>query len=118
LSNIVYLCAIEREIFTFGFYFDDFLKSIPGKAIEKIDYILLLIRTEERITQKFIKHITKGLFEIRILFSGNIYRIFFYFDEGRLVVLFNGFQKNTQKTPVNEIDKALKIMEEYYESKK
>lgn len=118
MSNIVYLCAMEREIITFGSYFDDFLKTIPAKAIEKIDYILMLIRTEERITQKFIKHITKGLYEIRILFSGNIYRIFFCFDEARLVVLFNGFQKKTQKTPVNEIDKALKIMEEYYESKK
>ena len=51
-------------------------------------------------------------------YNGNIYRIFFIFDEGQIVVLFNGFHKKTQKTPSSEIDKALKIKEEYYEYKK
>lgn len=51
------------------------------------------------------------------MYNGNIYRIFFIFDEGRIVVLFNGFQKKTQETPENEIKKALRIKEEYYESK-
>lgn len=51
------------------------------------------------------------------MYSGNIYRIFFIFDNDRIVVLFNGFQKKTQGTPENEIKKALKIKEEYYGSK-
>jgi phage-related protein len=55
-----------------------------------------------------------GLFEIRIEYTGNIYRIFCCFDKGNLVVLFNGFQKKTQKTPGKEIDKAVKIMNEYF----
>ena len=59
-----------------------------------------------------------GLYELRISYNGNIYRIFFIFDEGQIVVLFNGFHKKTQKTPSSEIDKALKIKEEYYEYKK
>jgi len=109
---------MEREIVTFGSYFEDFLARIPNKVLEKIDYILMLLRTEERITQKFIKHISNGLYEIRILVSGNIYRIFFCFDEDRIIVLFNGFHKKTQKTPKREIDRALKIMEDYYENKK
>lgn len=61
---------------------------------------------------------TDGLFEIRVEFEGNIYRIFCCFDKGNLVVLFNGFQKKTQKTPKKEIDFALKLKQEYFNSKK
>ena len=61
---------------------------------------------------------TDGLYEIRIEFEGNIYRIFCCFDKGNLVVLFNGFQKKSQKTPKKEIDFALKLKEEYFNSKK
>lgn len=66
---------------------------------------------------KFVKHIRDGIFELRTEFEGNIYRVFFIFDNGNIVVLFNGFQKKTQKTPQAEIDKALKIKEEYYADK-
>ena len=61
---------------------------------------------------------TEGLYEIRIEFEGNIYRIFCCFDKGNLVLLFNGFQKKTQKTPKKEIDLAQKLKEEYFEAKK
>ena len=67
---------------------------------------------------KFVKHIRDGLYELRTEYNGNIYRVFFIFDEGKIVVLFNGFQKKTQKTPTSEITKALKIKEEYYEYKR
>jgi phage-related protein len=50
-------------------------------------------------------------------FQGNIYRIFCCFDDVHLVVLFNGFQKKSQKTPSNELDKAVKIMNEYFNEK-
>ena len=66
---------------------------------------------------KFIKYIRDGLYELRMEYEGNIYRVFFIFDEGQLVVLFNGFQKKTQKAPENEIEKALKLKNEYYASK-
>jgi putative addiction module killer protein len=69
------------------------------------------------VPTKIIKHIQDGLYELRIEYAGNIYRVFFIFDEGNIVVLFNGFQKKTQKTPVKEITKALKIKEEYYADK-
>lgn len=74
----------------------------------------------ERIPKKFFDQMAgyEGLFEIRIEFESNIFRIFCCFDEGNLVVLFNGFQKKTQKTPRNEIEKALKIKQEYFEQKK
>ena len=74
-----------------------------------------MITILERVPTKFFKSIEgrKGLFEIRVEYESNIYRIFCCFDKGSLVVLFNGFQKKSQKTPKQEIEKALKIMEEY-----
>ncbi|MGA9212614.1 type II toxin-antitoxin system RelE/ParE family toxin [Kaistella sp.] len=107
-----------REIITFDHYFDDFIKTLNPKVVEKIEYVFDIIETQERISEKFVKHIENGLFEIRIEYQSNIYRIFFCFDEGKLVVLFNSFQKKTQKTLRKEIDKALKIMAEYYEHKR
>ena len=59
----------------------------------------------------------KGLFEIRIELGGDIFRVFCCFDEGSLVILFNGFQKKTQKTPSREIEKAERLMKEYFKSK-
>lgn len=84
----------------------------------KVKYVLSLLETTDRVPVKFIKSIRDGLYELRISYNGNIYRIFFIFDEGQIVVLFNGFQKKTQKTPPSEIEKALKIKEEYYEYKR
>ena len=58
------------------------------------------------------------LFAIRIEFESNIFRVFCCFDKGNIVVLFNGFQKKSQKTPKKEIEKAVRIMQEYFEFKK
>ena len=81
-------------------------------------YLLSLLETEDRMPVKFIKHISDGIYELRLSYSGNIYRLFFIFDEGNIVVLFNGFQKKTQKTPKKEIEKAKTIKEDYYEHKR
>jgi len=66
-----------------------------------------------------LKHIVgiNGLYEARIQLGSNIWRVFCFFDGDKLVILMNGFQKKTQKTPKNEIEKALKIMADYYEQK-
>lgn len=77
-------------------------------------YVLDMVKTQDRISEKFVKHIKIGLYELRVEYNGNIYRIFFCFDDGQIIILFNGFQKKTQKTPIKEIDKALKLKEEYY----
>ena len=60
---------------------------------------------------------TSGLYEARIQLASNIWRVFCFFDNGRLVILLNGFQKKTQKTPKNELEKALRLMNEYYQEK-
>ena len=54
-----------------------------------------------------------GLYEIRVQQGSDIFRIFCFFDQGKLIILANGFQKKTQKTPKNEIEFALKIKKEY-----
>ncbi len=108
---------MRRKIVTFGGYFEKFIEKLTFKEREKIDYGLALLRIVDRMPAKFVKHIRDGLYELRTEYNGNIYRVFFIFDEGRIVVLFNGFHKKTQKTPQNEILKALRIKEEYYEYK-
>jgi phage-related protein len=109
----------QRKLIFYKNYFSEFFDPLPGKVQEKIDYILFVITVAYRIPKKFFEHITgtNGLYEIRIVFESNIYRIFCCFDEGNLVVLFNGFQKKSQKTPQKEIDKALKIKQEYFNEK-
>jgi phage-related protein len=86
---------------------------------EKIEYVFKILRTVQNVPKKFLDHMTgtDGLYEIRIEFESNIYRIFCCFDKGHLVVLFNGFQKKTQKTLKKEIELALKLKEEYFNSK-
>ena len=102
---------------TYGGYFERFMTTLTEKEQEKIQYGLLLLKTQERLSSKFVKFIRDELYELRTEYNSNIYRVFFIFDEGRIVVLFNGFQKKTQKTPNNEIEKALRIKEAYYGDK-
>lgn len=109
-----------RTIITYKDYFEEFLLKQRQKVREKIVWTFLLIEEVQQIPETYLKHLegTDGLYEIRIQLGSDIFRIFCFFDEGKLVVLANGFQKKTQKTPKKEIIKALKIMEEYYENKK
>lgn len=108
-----------REVIAFKNYFEDFLLEQPKKVQDKIFKIIEAIETLERVPSNYLKHLagTSGLYEARIQLSTNIWRVFCFFDGEKLVVLMNGFQKKTQKTPKNEIEKALKIMAEYYEQK-
>lgn len=107
----------ERKIVAYRSYFEDFINILTPQEARKIFYILDMLKMQERLSAKFVKYIKEGLYELRAEYNGNIYRVFFCFDEGQIVILFNGFQKKTQKTPRNEIDKALKLKLEYYESK-
>lgn len=108
---------MKRKIRTYGGYFEAFMATLTEKEQEKVQYGLLLLKTQDRLPGKFVKFIRDGLYELRTEYSGNIYRVFFIFDEGAIVVLFNGFQKKTQKTPPSEIEKALRIKEAYYGDK-
>ena len=110
----------KREIRFFKHYFNEFYVSQSEKVRRKIAQTLVWLQTLDRLPSSILKSIEgkKGLFEIRVEFGGDIFRIFCCFDEGSLVILFNGFQKKTQKTPSNEIEKADKLMKEYFDNKK
>ncbi len=114
-TNRIYI----RNIVAFGNYFKDFKKGLSRNVLQKIYQVFILIMTTEQVPQKFLRIIvgSGGLYEIRIEEGGNIYRIFCCFDEGNLVVLFNAFQKKTQKTPTDEIERAKRIMREYFDKK-
>ena len=89
------------------------------KVQNKITKILEILEYIECIPTKYLKHMesTDGLYEMRITLGSDIFCVFCFFDKGRLVVLLSGFQKKTQKTPDSEIEKALKLKNEYYASK-
>jgi len=110
----------QRKIIFREHYFTDFYLEQTGKVQEKIDYVFKILKTVQNVPKKFLEHLTgtDGLYEIRIEFESNIFRIFCCFDKGNLVVLFNGFQKKSKKTPKQEIDLALKLKNEYFYSKK
>jgi phage-related protein len=110
---------MSREIIFYENHFIAFYQKQDEKVKDKIKYVLELIKQVEKVPEKFLKHLTatEGLYEIRIEYQSNIYRIFCCFDKGNLVILFNGFQKKTQKMPNNELEKAMKLKHESTKTK-
>jgi len=105
----------HRTIIFYKDYFQDFFVKQQDKVKDKIIWTFDLIEELPRVPETYLKHIenTDGLYEIRVQQGSDIFRIFCFFDRGQIVVLANGFQKKTQKTPKQEIEKALKIKEDY-----
>lgn len=87
------------------------------QVVDKIDYALSLLESQDKVSKKFVKYLRDDVYELRAECESNIYRVFFIFDNGNIVVLFNGFHKKSQKTPQKELEKAIKLKEEYYASK-
>lgn len=114
--NFLYLCGMEtkRKIRAYKTYFQEFMSTLTPAQRRKVDYSIDMLRSQDRVSAKFVKHIRDGLFELRAEYEGNIFRVFFIFDGNDIVVLFSGFQKKTQQTPEREIKKALSIKNEYY----
>ena len=110
----------DRQVIAYKNYFLDFYEKQPENVQTKIEWTLNLIQVTQYIPEKYFKHLegTNGLYEIRVEVGRNIYRIFSFFDKGNLVVLGNAFHKKSQKIPKQELEKALKIMEEYQNENK
>lgn len=109
-----------RTIRFYKNYFNEFFIQQRPKVKAKILWTFELIEELKRVPEIYLQHMenTDGLYEIRVQFGSDIFRIFCFFDQGHLVILANGFQKKTPKTPKQEIDKALKIKEEYEKERK
>ena len=110
----------HRTIIFYKDYFEKFFVKQRQKVRDKIIWTFDLIENLQRVPELYLKHIenTDGLYEIRVQMGSDIYRIFCFFDHGQLVVIANGFQKKSQKTPKQEIELALKIKGEYENEKK
>ncbi|MEM6634234.1 MAG: type II toxin-antitoxin system RelE/ParE family toxin [Bacteroidota bacterium] len=110
---------MKRKIFVYKHYFWDFLDQLDPKTQKKVEFVLQLVQTLDVIPKQYFKHVsgTDGLYEIRVQVGNNIYRIFCFFDKGKLVILLNGFQKKSQKTPKREIALAEKLKKEYESEK-
>jgi len=110
--------AKVRQVIVYGEYYWAFYYKQTQKVRERINWTIGIIEDLDFIPEKYLKHLTgTDLYEIRVSSGNNIYRIFCFFDKGKLVVLLNGFTKKTQKTPANEIEKAVKLKKQYYEDK-
>lgn len=109
---------MDRKIVTYGGYFERFMHGLTEKEQQKVKYGLLLLKCQDKVSTRFVKHIRDEVYELRTLYNGKIFMVFFVFDDGNIVVLFNGFQKKTQQTPENEIELAIKIKESYYADKR
>ncbi|WP_300604902.1 type II toxin-antitoxin system RelE/ParE family toxin [Niabella sp.] len=111
---------MQRKLLTYGNYFLNFYNGLPLRAQEKIDWVFELIKSAGHIPKKYFDHLTgtDGIFEIRVEYESNIYRILCFFDKGNLVILMNAFQKKTQKTPGKEIVLAQKLKKQYFIDKK
>lgn len=108
-----------RNIFYYKSYYLDFYKTLDTDVKKKFNWTLKLISTLERVPIKYFNHIKNsfGLFETRVEVGGNIFRVFSFFDKGQMIILINGFQKKSQKTPKKEIVKAEKLKKQYFDEK-
>ena len=108
-----------RTIKLFKNYYKEFYVEQTQTVRDKINAVLKLVETQRIIPKKFFSIIdgSDGIYEIRVEIESNIYRIFCCMDKGAVVVLFHGFQKKIQKTPLKEIKRAEVIKKEYFNSK-
>jgi phage-related protein len=108
---------IYKEHFFYKNYYLDFFEKLSPEVKKKTNWTLQLIATLDRVPEKYFKHITgsTGIYEVRVEVGSNIFRIFSFFDKGQLVILVNGFQKKTQKTPKKEIELAEKLKKLYFD---
>ena len=108
-----------RNVLYYEEHYLNFFNELKPEVQKKFNWTLLLISTVERVPEKYLKHITgsKGLYEVRVESASDIFRVFCFFDEDKLVILLNGFQKKTWKTPKNQMKRAELLKEQYYYEK-
>jgi len=109
--------STNRTLIPFGAYFWDFYDGLEKDLQDKVDYVLQIIISVNPIPGKFFKHLGDGIFEIRIEYQSNIYRIFSFFDKGKVVILLHGIQKKSQKIKRRELERAKSLRKKYYENK-
>ena len=108
--------AFVRHIYYYRDYYLNFFESLKPAVQKKFNWTLQLIATMDRVPDKYFKHLTgsTGLYEVRVEVGSDIYRVFCSFDKGKLIILINGFQKKSQKTPKTELQLAEGLKKQYF----
>ena len=108
-----------RDIFYYQNYYLEFFEKLKPEVKRKFNWTLQLIATIDKVPEKYFKHMTgsSGIFEVRVEVGSDIYRVFSFFDKGQLIILLNGFQKKSQKTPKNELELAERLKKQYFDEK-
>jgi phage-related protein len=108
---------IIRTVVYYENYYFDFYSKLKPAVQKKFDWTISLIEQFEKVPKKYFDHLTgsDGLWEIRVEYESNIYRVFTFFDKGKLIIAMNGFQKKSQKTPTKEIKLAEKLKKQYFD---
>ena len=108
-----------RNVFYYRRFYLDFFATLKPEVQKKFNWTLKLLATVERVPEKYFKHLTgsSGLYEIRVEVGSDIYRVFRFFDKGQLIILVNGFQKKTPKTPKSDLELAERIKKQYFDEK-
>ena len=108
-----------RNVFYYRRFYLDFFATLKPEVQKKFNWTLKLLATVERVPEKYFKHLTgsSGLYEIRVEIGSDIYRVFSFFDKGQLIILVNGFQKKTPKTPKSDLELAGRIKKQYFDEK-
>ena len=88
---------------------------MTGKQAQKVIWVLRLIEELDVVPSQYLKKLinTEDIWEVRVQFGGNIFRLLGFFDGSTLLLLTNGFAKKTQKTPRQEIELATRRKNEY-----
>ena len=99
---------------------EEFLNSLSGKQAQKVIWVLRLIEELDKVPTQYLKKLinTDDIWEVRIQFGGNIFRLLGFFNGTTLLILTNGFAKKSQKTPRQEIDLATRRKNEYLSRKR
>ena len=116
MYNFFYICHV-KQIVAYKDYFKDFYESLSQKEKDKVDRVLVLMQSDNRMPAHYISPLEEGIYELRISVPNKELRLMFIFDGEQLVILFNCFVKKAQKTPRVEIEKAIKLKRQYYEEK-
>jgi phage-related protein len=99
---------------------ESFLDSLTGKQAQKVLWVLQSIEELETIPRQYFKKLvdSEDIWEVRVQFGNDIFRLLGFFDSGTLLILTNGFAKKTQKTPPQEIALAVRRKNDYLARRK
>lgn len=105
-----------RTVVYYNNYYFDFYSKLNPAVQKKFDWTISIIEKFDKVPKKYFDHLkgSDGLWEIRVEYESNIYRVFAFFDKGKLIIAINAFQKKSQKTPTKEIKLAEKIKKQYF----